>query len=160
MERNSKKIIKVMIWYLITGIFFYMLNPGRLHCQEQFPLDPGPCYGTGGCEPYVSPKTWTGIADNDWYNPSNWSGGEVPGPIDDVLAPSGTSRTPKISGGRPIVKSLTVKSGNKLEIDADGALTVTDGAVNRGKIILYSSRLLATAGSSGSFISPGRILCD
>lgn len=57
---------------------------------------------------YTYAQTWNGSVDSNWDNPTNWNGGNVPGPGSNVIINS--------SGNRPVLSTeITIKS---LEIGA------------------------------------------
>ena len=93
-----------------------VVGPGGTSNGEQFSFTPA--------------NTVTWIAGNgDWATPGNWSGGQLPGPGDDVVIPSGVTVTHdtgtdtihQISDGGTVLVS-----GGTLTIDATGTLTNLD----------------------------------
>ncbi|SHL40032.1 hypothetical protein SAMN05444159_5805 [Bradyrhizobium lablabi] len=75
------------------------------------------------------PDTWIGAAsgDNNWNDPANWSTGQVPGALNDVVMNLLPGQTVTMGSGNETINSLTEKGGGTLVVN--GALTVT-GAVN------------------------------
>lgn len=86
--------------------------------------------------------TWKGGAPgktNDWNEPRNWEGGQVPGADDRVLIPfaSGGDASHPIIASNVQVAEIEIQSGTTLTIAANGALTI-DGeyTYSRGLRIL------------------------
>jgi surface protein len=73
--------------------------------------------------PAVGLLTWTGAADTNWHNPSNWDAGCVPTADNDVTTPSATNQ-PTISAAGAVAHSVYVQSGATLTIAAAGDLTI------------------------------------
>ena len=75
------------------------------------------------------PDTWIGAAsgDDNWNDPANWSTGQVPGALNDVVMNLLPGQTVTMGSGNETINSLTEQGGGTLVIN--GALTVT-GAVN------------------------------
>lgn len=63
--------------------------------------------------------SWTGIMDNNWYNPCNWDRKCLPDGLSDVLIPGGTNFNPTINSGTANCNSLSVNyaAGAKIIIN-------------------------------------------
>lgn len=65
--------------------------------------------------------TWNGAVDSDWATAGNWSSGEVPSSIDNVIIPDVTSiNTPIVN------EDITI---NDLKIEANGILTIGSNVI-------------------------------
>jgi hypothetical protein len=75
------------------------------------------------------PDIWIGAAsgDNNWNDPANWSTGQVPGALNDVVMNLLPGQTVTMGSGNETINSLTEQGGGTLVVN--GALTVT-GATN------------------------------
>lgn len=100
--------------------------------------------------------TWTGNDDADWDNPNNWSPTCVPTINNHAFIPA-VSRHPVISN-EAVIRSLHVRSGARLEIEANGSLTIngfstygiffiSSGFMNQGSI---TNKGLIRLGSTSS----------
>lgn len=73
--------------------------------------------------------TWTGAVSIDWFDACNWSTLKTPNGLSDVVIPSGTTFSPKITGVAASCNTLTIASstGAVLTIDSGGggSLSIT-----------------------------------
>lgn len=53
---------------------------------------------------------WTGMVDNNWHNPANWAGGQLPSSSSNVLIPSGTPFHPIVNSD-VIIRLICVQEG-------------------------------------------------
>jgi hypothetical protein len=124
-------------------------------------------------------RTWIGISNSNWYNSTNWSGGNIPNAGDSVIIKGDATYSPvidfpytkvlcngltlesdslkstrggmTISGGEIIIDgTLTITSNATLTIDSDGALTVNGST----KINSIGGLIIE---SGGSLITNGSI---
>jgi len=72
-------------------------------------------------------RIWTGLVNNDWHTPGNWSGNLVPTNVNCVIVPNVVPR-PVISADA-VGYNLTVLNGGILTLNPNHTLTLTD-AVN------------------------------
>jgi hypothetical protein len=84
----------------------------------------------GGWEGIVDPVgttiTWTGPSTGNWNTASNWSGGVVPGPYDDVIINAGVTVTIDYAINPSVtVNSLTASGNLWLQGDTDDESPVT-----------------------------------
>jgi hypothetical protein len=89
-------------------------------------------------------KIWTGMADNDWGNAANWSGG-VPGPLDTAVFDNTAIRTAPVIDSDTMVNKIMVQSTWSGSITDHASLTITGG------LTLASG----TFGGSGSILIGG-----
>ena len=110
---------------------------------------------------YGDDVTWTGNANNDWGNGSNWNGGSVPTNEDFALISSGTVDITsssdadvlgfRQSGGTINISGGTVEAGQVGQTsDFDGSVTQSGGFTSINKV-----RIGAGANSNGSFTVTG-----
>jgi hypothetical protein len=96
---------------------------------------PGSCNGSLTC----TGNNWLGTANNDWFNPSNWSCGFIPTAASDVTIPP-------IGGTvlyQPVIGSGTANAHN-LNINASATLTISLGAtlnINGGGVVTNNGTL-------------------
>lgn len=92
-------------------------------------------------------SVWTGTAGNDWNNPTNWQGGNLPGTEDHVLIPSGKPNYPLANSGADIqIRSLELEENSFLTIPAGKSMAVAQN------ILIRSS-----AAGTGSLIDLGSL---
>ena len=80
--------------------------------------------------------TWIGVSSSSWSSPENWSGGQIPGPMDDTVIPAGTKFSAQLSGN-VVLQSFKVNSGATLTIvgtNSGTTLTVMANSCNQGTI--------------------------
>src|SRR5437868_6507352 len=68
--------------------------------------------------------SWTGTVDDDWNNDGNWSGGLVPGALDDVTIDALGAAAIVHASGFHSIRSLTVIGDDSLTMSG-GSLAVT-----------------------------------
>ena len=111
-----RKFYVGLLW--VTAIFFSQLLTAQVRIKSG-------CVDTNA--------TWTGIVDNNWNNPSNWSTGCVPtANVHVLLQPSSN---PLIGSDGGSVKSLTIQAGATLGLDLNAVLEVIGNIVNNGNIL-------------------------
>ncbi|MGQ0621306.1 MAG: hypothetical protein ACT4QA_15505 [Panacagrimonas sp.] len=99
---------------------------------------------TTGTYRWVASATATGTPDTNWFNPANWSTGQVPGPGNNVDLDANDyvvidqARNP--TGGKVQVQDLHVRDGARFEV-INGAVVQTRDQVlhDRGRIIFRAS---------------------
>jgi|GEM_PF-2623348 len=79
--------------------------------------------------------TWTGSADGNWHNASNWNPAAVPTAAADLIIPAtGVTNEPTLSSADVTVKSLTLATGRTLTVGSGRALTVNGTATLSGTL--------------------------
>ncbi len=81
--------------------------------------------------------TWTGATSSDWNTGSNWVGGSVPGPNDDVIILAGG--TVVLSSGNQSIDKLTL--GGSLQINAGALLAIASNSAASGTLSLAGGTL-------------------
>lgn len=97
----------------------------------------------GGDKNFTVGNIWTGLADNNWHNPANWSlcnatATGVPDSTTQALIPSNLSNAanfPIISAGDAEVRNLTIANG-------DGKLWIRNGRTLRATVSLSNEDTL------------------
>ncbi len=103
-------------------------------------LDASVCGGLSAtAQVTVGGQTWTGTADAEWNNPSNWSCGFVPWPITSVLIPAAV--TP------PVVSSGITAEAADLIVEAGASLTVSEGTLRLNASVAGAGVIDATNGT-------------
>jgi hypothetical protein len=74
--------------------------------------------------------TWTGCVSNDWATPANWADGTVPTALDDVLIPNVTNSPVIMGGTTALAKSVVIRAGAMLTINAMGNLEINGSDSN------------------------------
>lgn len=74
----------------------------------------------------VKPKSWTGTVDNDWNNPANWCGGQVPTAQDNIVISSLANIMPVIGTEGDLDDNIVIV-GNSLTVEADATMVVHGG---------------------------------
>ena len=105
---------------------------------------------------YINTNIWDGDqGDNDWHNPLNWSGGQVPDLTKNAIIPNVTF-DPIISTGTAQAKRLSLESGATLTISQD--FEVAEEFYYQGSVTATGSPNITVgdnwSSSSGSF-TPG-----
>ncbi|WP_372897006.1 CARDB domain-containing protein, partial [Stieleria sp.] len=103
----------------------------------------------------AAPVSWIG-GDGDWTTAANWSTGQVPDAEDDVILDN-AAVTVTISVGGQAVRSIN-GSGN-LQITG-GSLTIHDGSVLSGSLVVNNGATLAASGPDASFTADGTVNLD
>ena len=83
--------------------------------------------------PPVITVTWTGKASGSWQDPANWSGGQVPGPANDVVIDGPAGIVVTYSGATSSVNSLSCGSDLYLE---GGSLTLGASSAIAGALTM------------------------
>ncbi|MGQ3085779.1 GEVED domain-containing protein [Flavobacterium sp.] len=84
------------------------------------------CSSTSQSVVTVKPKSWTGTVSNDWNNPANWCGGQVPTAQDNIVISSLASIMPVIGTEGDLDDNIVVV-GNSLTVEADATMIVHGG---------------------------------
>lgn len=99
-------------------------------------------------------QIWTGFADAEWNNPSNWQNSLVPTAADDVTI-ANIATGPVVSSNDAVAKSVTVQSDAVLTIAGSGILSINGGAVqgllNQGMVANNGSLKIGLTTSTGSY---------
>jgi hypothetical protein len=95
----------------------------------------------------MSSVSWTATTSGSWTTASNWSGGELPGPADDVTI-AVSSITVTLGSGDQEINSLTT-AGSTLDV-IGGTLGVASGT-NLGGLLEQSAGLINIASNSNTF---------
>ncbi len=89
--------------------------------------------------------TWLGTLSSDWFDPNNWSCGEVPdnsGPAFDVVIQAGTPFDPDISAAGARVKDIEIQNGANLNISNGVTLNVYGNWINNGIFTTTNSTVI------------------
>jgi hypothetical protein len=93
--------------------------------------------------------TWTGLVDDDWHKPGNWSCGVIPGPNTVVLVPGNPvgAAMPRIYQADAFCFSLSVANGASLTMVGNRQLSMGGDLANAGIFMPGSGtvRLVGTA---------------
>ncbi|MCB0635432.1 MAG: hypothetical protein KDC54_02380, partial [Lewinella sp.] len=105
--------------------------------------------------PAVGPMTWTGAADTNWDNPSNWNPECVP-TIDNEVSIPPTTILPIIAAGTSAeAKSVHIEAGASLLLDVTASLTIhgsTDGGIlNEGILQNAGEIMIGITASPGTY---------
>ena len=109
--------------------------------------------------------TWTGTADNDWNNASNWCGGIIPSGIFDIVLNAGLSNYPAIAGNIN-ANNIYVATGATIEVTASGMLSITGTyfnsgtLINNGSVVLNGTASQSFPGSSASITAMSNLEVD
>ncbi len=98
--------------------------------------------------------TWLGVSNN-WFDPQNWSGQQVPGRCNPVIIPAGLSYYPELQGNQPAsCENLTLQPGAALTIHANygSHLAVFGNLVNQGVITNNANTYISLAGGEGKLL--------
>jgi len=96
--------------------------------------------------------TWTGLVDNDWWNPSNWDNGKSPGinsNNDNVIIPA-SPNDPILGSGSVYVKDINIEGGN-LTV-AGGTLFINDSLSNSAGLTITNGNIKC---SGALYTKPG-----
>ena len=109
---------------------------------------------SGSMASFGQTKTWTGAGDGvSWTNGSNWSGGTVPGPANDVAITSGADSGVVISASDVTVRSI--QCGKAFTISGR-TLTLTGGASQfSGTFTISNNAALKVNGVGSSVTASG-----
>jgi len=96
----------------------------------------------------LSSVSWTGGADGNWFDPTNWAGGAVPdlSNVAKVVAPTGV----EISFGNAVVAPAQGGATNVDSILSGGGLRMASGTLNVGSGGLTLATWVQTGGSLSS----------
>lgn len=95
----------------------------------------------------VSGVFWTGSADTDWNNPSNWSGSAVPTSNSKVVVQSAAPFSPVLRSGITI-NNLELQAGKTLDFSGT-SLTITGVVLGAGTFSVSPSSSLTIGGTAG-----------
>ncbi|HEX8504661.1 MAG TPA: hypothetical protein VF630_04770, partial [Hymenobacter sp.] len=87
--------------------------------------------------------TWLGNVSTSWFEPANWSCGQVPTGASSVMIPAGMALYPVLGAGTPAALNLTVATGASLTFN--GTFSLLGNLLNNGTL---------NAGT-GSFVCAG-----
>ena len=90
----------------------------------------------------LSVVAWNNPNGGDWNTASNWSGGVVPGPNDDVVIDLGSPGLVAIVSGMDAVNSITTGSNSTLYFGG-GALQIYANSTLNGPLSIRSGSLYA-----------------
>jgi hypothetical protein len=103
-------------------------------------LDASVCGGLiATAEVTVGGQTWTGAADAEWNNPSNWSCGFVPWAVTSVLIPAVATA--------PVISSGITAEASDLTVEAGASLTVSEGTLRLHASVAGAGNIDATDGT-------------
>lgn len=80
-------------------------------------------------------STWTGTANNDWFNTANWDTGVVPDEEMHALIPVGPANMPIISSLGATCKDLTIDAGASLTLSGSNEITIYRNWINNGTFV-------------------------
>lgn len=98
-------------------------------------------------------QTWNGSVSNDWAEPGNWNGGNVPVSTGNVTIPN-VSRKPVIKNGTDaFARSVYINKKSRITVESGGTLTLNNAPNNalhndEGTVINHGSIHI---GMSGNF---------
>lgn len=107
-------------------------------------------------------RTWVNPGDGSWGEPTNWSGGVVPGEEDTAIITGNVTVTLRTYRS---VQALQIDAGATLALLGDGAsvqLTVSDSLTNNGAIrmfAIYTREAVVYLGDSSAFTNNGEVRC-
>lgn len=111
------------------------------------------CFGgvAGNSTARADVLTFTGSAPN-WFAPSNWDGGRVPGAGDDVVIGGGRSVVidPALGSASVTFRDLTITGGASLETLPGTIFTSRNETIDGGSLIHRSTRAFDTVGDFGT----------
>jgi len=103
----------------------------------------------------VSEFTWTGSTSNDWDEPSNWTGGIMPGENSNIAVLASVN-APQISG-QAFCNNLYINSGSQLSVNPSAIIEVKGNlsVLGTGKLMMKNtntnkSSLLLTGNATGN----------
>jgi len=82
------------------------------------------CKDTAAATVTQEANVWTGTANNNWFNPANWSRGKVPTNVTHVIVNSGTPNPCVLSGANATVASVRLNGGASISIQPGFNLVV------------------------------------
>jgi hypothetical protein len=123
-----------------------------------------------GSAAYAQVLTYTGSTPN-WFAPSNWDGGRVPGPGDDVVI--GGGRTVVIDpandpaagagggggAGKVSVRDISITGDATLETLPGTEFITRNETINHGTLIHRSTRAFDTVGDLGTLLTTPCVSC-
>ncbi len=132
------------------------LNHSTAIIRSSSPVTTPPANARFIFRPYVpQPLIWIGINSN-WFDQSNWSGGQIPGRCNDVRIPKGKNYYPQLTGNLPAeCGSLVLEEGAALDLKANykSFLSVYGDLTNEGVISNHTSSYITLAGGAANNIS-------
>ncbi|MFH0893231.1 MAG: T9SS type A sorting domain-containing protein [Bacteroidota bacterium] len=107
------------------------------------------------CHIQAAIYTWTGATSTNWGTATNWSGGIVPLPTDNVIIVS-AANNPVLDAGRSVT-AFTMTTGslnlNGFTLSITGNATFTAGTISNGNIIAANTTTIFGNASGGPTIS-------
>lgn len=82
----------------------------------------------------VGDRIWDGASSNNWSVSENWSCGDVPSSIDDIIIPNAPTRMPNITSNAAC-NSLAVKNGAVITLEGANSLDIYGNWSNEGVFI-------------------------
>ena len=98
-------------------------------------------------QPCGSGNIWLGLT-NDWFAPSNWCTGAIPGATIDVNIPAGTPNQPVIGSPGAVCHSINISNGASLTINGSNIFSVSGDWTNSGTLIANNSTVSFTANTA------------
>lgn len=96
--------------------------------------------------PTAADYTWKGLNSTNWFDPSNWYGGQVPSAATpvlittvDIVQPTYWPVIDGSSGALAQVNNLIIESGTTLTLEMGGRLTVNGDLTNSGEFVLKNT---------------------
>lgn len=106
--------------FLVGGMLAALLGPIAV-LSSPASAAPNTCTGT-------EDKTWSGATDTDWATGTNWSPSGAPSSSQTVCIPGSLANSPVVTTA-VTVKSIIGEDMSSLEVDAGGALTLTQASL-------------------------------
>lgn len=88
---------------------------------------------------------WTGAISNNWFDPNNWGGCQVPDCNINVLIPGFPAKQPIITGQNASCRSIDINGGASLVLNSGYQLMVCNNFLNNGIFTAQNNSLLLFA---------------
>ncbi|GAB3580455.1 T9SS type A sorting domain-containing protein [Hymenobacter daeguensis] len=94
---------------------------------------------------------WTGGVSTDWFNPANWSCGQVPTATSVVTIPGGATFYPVITGGTAVALNITIASTATFTVNS--SFNLYGSIVNNGTVLSGTASTWSFVGGGSQTIS-------
>lgn len=142
------------VYLLIVSNYTNSSSGFTLKFPSGSPVD----YTAAGANAY-----WTGAEDDDWFNPLNWGGCNIPSCTVNAIIPFSSAYQPNVKTAGASCKDLNVEAGGSLAINSFQYLTVCGNISNKGFLdIAPGSGFMMTIPAvnqdiDGNLVAPNRI---